>query len=571
VTDQREFPREYLADDFDAADIEQIAAGYRELAGREVPDVSSLERWCVDWSELQAAVYEEIVRLRIASTRNTEDTEIKDRYTDWMSNVYPKVKEREFALWKKLAGHPSAEELPSDEFAVFLRSVRNAVEMYREENTPLEKEAEFLAREYDEVRGAMTVEFDGEERTFPQLHKYMEEQDREKREGAWIGMRERCAEDEGRLTRVFEKLLDLRGRMASNADFDDYRAYRFQQLQRFDYTPEDCIEFHRSIEEVAVPIVTRLFEGQAEKLGLERLRPWDTEVDPDGLDPLRPFRTTEEFVEGVRKCFVEVDPSFGEHFAMMARRDLLDLESRKAKAPGGYNSNLMEQRLPFIFMNAVGTHGDLNVLFHEGGHAFHLLEHRNQRLLSNRTSPMEFAEVASMSMELLASRHMTGVFYDEAETRRARIAHMRRVFNLFPAAATIDAFQHWLYTHPGHAAEERTAEWLRLHRRFHPQLDWEGLERYRELSWQFVGHLYFSAFYYVEYAIAQLGAIQVWRNYLRDPKETVAALRRAFSLGFSRTLPELFETAGIRFDFSIETVRELLGFAEEEYRKLLDS
>jgi len=569
MTEDAEFGRKYLDSGFDPSDIAQVRRAFEELEARPLEDIEALERWCCDCSELMAATGEEGMRRYVDSTCHTGDPEVRARYLAWVEELEPEIKERGFALDRRLAGHPQADELPEEEFAVFLRSVRNWVELYRGENIPLETEEAVLSRDYDELVGARTVVLEGEELTVPRAYRYLERQDRGMRERAWRAVNERAFQDREKVEEIFEGLLGLRQQIARNAGFEEYRAYRFREMDRFDYTPEDCERLHRSIEEVAVPVQIRLAERRARKLGLECLRPWDYAVDPEGRQPLSPFETVDELLRGARATFAAVAPEFGAHFDRMLDAGLLDLESRKGKAAGAYKASMWERRLPFIFLNAAGTHTDVTTLFHEGGHAFHDLEYRHQRLMPNRNAPSEFAEVASMSMELLASTHLERSFYDEAGARRARTEHLENILTSFSWTAVIDAFQHWVYLHPGHGREERTGRWMELLERFQPDADWQGLEHLREVSWQKVGHLFDVPFYMLEYAIAQLGALQVWRNYLEDPAEAVARLRDALSLGYTRPLPQLYEAAGIRFDFSAQTLGELLAFAEERYEELL--
>jgi len=564
-----DYPREYLSPSFDPTNLDQVREAYATLAARPLPDAEALERWCRDWSELSAAVYEEWGQRHIDTTLRTSDEGVKARFVEWQQTMVPQIKELDFTLSKRLAGHTEADALPREEFAIFLRSVRNHVDLFREENIPLEKEESLLVRDYDEVTGGWTVTFEGEERTIPAMTRFLEDQDRDRREAAWRAIGGPTLQDRDRLDGIFDRMLALRSRAARNAGFEEYRTYRFRQLERFDYTPADCEEFHRSIEEIAVPVRDAFHRRRRETLDLEALRPWDLSVDPEGLPPLSPFQTVGELIEGARAVFAAVDPRFGRQFDILVETGRLDLETRKGKAPGGYQANLQERRLPFIFMNACGTHHDVITLLHEGGHAFHSLAHRDQSLMWNRGAPSEFSEVASMSMELIACGRLEAGFYTDEDACRARARLLRERIMAFPRFAMVDAFQHWIYTHPGHTASERAEAWMACEDRFEGEVDWSGLEDRRTGRWQQVLHIFHSPFYFLDYAIANLGALQVWRNYLEDPGEAIGSLLHAFSLGDTRPLPGLFEAAGARFDFSAETLRELLDFAGARYEELL--
>jgi oligoendopeptidase F len=362
-------------------------------------------------------------------------------------------------------------------------------------------------------------------------------------------------------------MLPLRERIAANAGFPNYRDYMFRRKERFDYGPKECEAFHESAEKAVKPLVALLQEGRRKRLGLAALRPWDMAVDPDGLPPLKPFGNADELVAGCERILGKVDPEFGKNLGTMRSWGLLDLDSRKGKAPGGYQSTLGEVRLPFIFMNSVGLDSDLRTLLHEGGHAMHSFAARTLPA-PYRHAPMEFCEVASMAMELLGSPHLSEFYPDPKEASRSRARHLENVVALLPWIATVDAFQHWIYLNPGHAREERTGTWVRLRDRFGGIEDWEGLEDARATLWHKQLHIFEVPFYYIEYGIAQLGALQVWRNFRKDPKEGVRLYKQGLAVGGSRTLPEIFKAAGIRFDFSPAMIEPLMAEVREELEKL---
>jgi oligoendopeptidase F len=409
----------------------------------------------------------------------------------------------------------------------------------------------------------MMVEFDGEEKTMPQMGVYQQKQDREVREAAWRGVAERRLQDRDNIDSIFDKMVTNRHQTAKNAGFDEYRGYMFDVKHRFDYTPEDCIAFHDAIEQTCVPIVRKLAEERRSALGVETLRPWDLAVDPFGHAPLTPFKDADDLIEKTSNLFHKMDGELGEMFDSM--RDggySLDLDSRKGKAPGGYQASRDRQRKPFIFMNAASLPRDLDTMVHEAGHAFHYMLCRQDDLVWYRGAPLEFAEVASMSMESIAYPFLDE-FYSPKETKRAIRKHLEGVVATLAWVAIVDAFQHWIYLHPNHTRQERTTCWLDLGKRFGAGVDWSGLEAEQEAEWHRQLHPFEVPFYYIEYGIAQLGALQMWLEYCKDPKGAIAAYKKGLTLGASKPLPELFETAGLRFDFSAEMVGVLMQSVEE--------
>jgi oligoendopeptidase F len=502
-------------------------------------------------------------------TCQTDDPAREAAHLEWVREVEPRLKPIQNALRERYLESPHRAGLPSDRFEVYDRAQRNRRELYREANIPRETRLAELEQQYQKVIGAQTVSFRGQEYTPAQMAPFYEETDRETRREAWERVVRRRLEDRDALDGLFDQMLELRAAVAREAGFASYTDYAYRLRERFDYGVEQAEAFQAAIRDVVVPLAVDLQERRRQALGVETLRPWDLAVDVRGRPPLRPFQGADQLAEGTRQIFDAVDPELGAQFGFMQTRGLLDLANRKGKAPGGYQTTLEDDRLPFIFMNAVGIDGDLRTLLHEGGHAFHTLACRAEPLAAYREAPIEFCEVASMSMELLGARRLE-MFYAPADADRSYRQLLEGIVQFFPWMATVDAFQHWLYAHPDHDRAERRAAWSALVDRYGGIVDWSGFEDAREHSWHRQLHIFLYPFYYIEYGIAQLGALQVWRNARRDRAEAVAAYRRGLALGGSRPLPALFEGAGIRFDFSEATLRPLIDAVCEELERLGD-
>ncbi|NJD60664.1 MAG: M3 family oligoendopeptidase [Anaerolineales bacterium] len=542
-----------------------------DLSKRQLTQ-ANVDEWVMDWSDINRVVSEIFARLWVATTRDTSNPEFKMRFNTFLDET----------LTPSLVANQAYKEmllksgLKPKGFKIPLLNMQVEAEIYRDENLPLLTEEKKLVNEYDEIIGAQTVEWEGQEVTTTQLMPVYLSPDRSRREKAWRLSMERRQADRQRLNDLWVTMLDLRGKIARNAGFDDYRAYRWKDLHRFDYTPDDCTTFHNAIEAVAVPASQRIYEKRRGRLGLSSLRPWDLDVDPFNREALKPYETIEELVDRVSVIFHRVDDELGKYFDIMRTNELLDLENRKGKAPGAYCSDYDMVMLPFIFENAVGLHGDVATLIHEGGHAFHVFEEAHLPYYHQLSVGMEFAEVASTSMELLASPYLLaseGGFYTEKDAARARIEHLEEMVTFLPYMAVVDAFQHWAYTHEQAAANPDNCdqEWARLWGRFMIGIDWRGLDEIMVTGWLRKQHIFEVPFYYIEYGLASMGALQVWRNALTDQKQAVAAYRRALRLGGTVPIPELYLTAGAHFAFDAETLGEVIGLAEakiEEFERV---
>jgi oligoendopeptidase F len=543
---------------------------YQELEARPLSD-ETIEEWLRDWSRLAETADEQYWRRYIATTVNTADQAVEAAYNKYIEEIQPSVKTAEQKLKDKLL----ATGLSPKGFETALRMMRAEAEIFKEENLPLQAEEQKLLTEYFKLTGSLSVMWEGEERTLTQMFPLLYEPDQSVRQRAWEAVQAQLLEKRQDINKLWEKFLPLRLKIAENADMPDYRAYIWKQRFRFDYSPEDCKAFHAAIEQVFVPAAKRVYERRTERLGIETLRPWDLSVDPQGGAPIKPYESMDEFKTRLHAVFEQVDPAFGNYFQIMMDEDLLDLESRKNKAPGGYSLGLHVAHRPFVFLNHTNTPWDVQNMLHEGGHAFHEFERAHAHFYQRGEYylPAEFAEVASMGMELLASPYKTkerGGFYTDGEQARTMIEFLEGIITFLPYMALVDAFQHWIYENPSVSADASNCEekWAELWDRFMVGIDYSGLEDAKKTYWHRQGHIFGSPFYYIEYGLAQIGAVQVWANARRDQKKAVADYRRALSLGATVPLPELFAAAGARFAFDAETLKVAVDLVEEVIQEM---
>ncbi len=565
-TDRR-YPRQFVPIGADMGDWQQIEPLFDALDDEPIAAPSDMERWLLHQSELMACLNEEQNRRYVQMTCQTDDAAREQAYLHFIEHIAPQCKPRWHRLNERYTAASARAELPAARYEVLDRSTQAAVELFREENVPLQTEDARLDQHHQKITGAMTVQHEGKEQTLQQMARYLEQPDRDVRRQAWELIAQRRMQDRPELDNVYDQMIEIRTRMARNAALDTFRDYQWRAYERFDYTPDDTFAFHDAVEQLIVPVKRELQQHRARQLGLDRLRPWDLAVDVQNRAPLRPFATTAELCNKCSSVFHQLDGQLGAQFDEMVSAGWLDLESRKGKAPGGYQTTYDEQRHPFIFMNAVGLHRDVETLLHEGGHAFHSVACTDEPLVQYRHCGMEMAEVASMGMELLAYDHLD-VFYQGEELTRARREQLEGIVNGFAWIATIDAFQQWIYTNPTHTREQRTGFWLLLQDRFGGIEDWSGYEQQRASLWQRQLHLYSVPLYYIEYGIAQVGALQLWHNARKDKPAALARYRQALALGGSRPLPELWAAAGLNFDFSAGTLRPLIDMVRSDLNKL---
>lgn len=542
---------------------------FDDLLARPLNNADDLRQWLLDRSELESYLSEDFAWRYIRMTCDTANEELVNNLNFFIAEIQPPMTAYSNDLDLKAVNSPFLSELTDEGYDIMVRGMKKAIEIFREENIPLQTELQTEERKYGAIVGAMTVTIDGQEMTLPAASDRLQSTDRAVREEAWRKIWERRYQDHEELDQLFDRLRALRHQIAVNAGFANFRDYSFASLGRFDYTSQDCFNFHESVAEAVVPLLNDLAAERKNKLAVDPLRPWDAKVDVEGRAPLKPFATGDELLEKAITCFDRLDKELGDDLRIMRAMGHLDLESRKGKAPGGYNYPLEEIGVPFIFMNATSSLRDLVTMVHEGGHAVHSFLTRDLPLKAFRNPPMEVAELASMSMELLSMDHWDVFFENPDELRRAKLQHLESIIETLPWVATIDKFQHWIYEHPEHTDAERRENWLRIYNQFADTVtNWDGFAFYQEYIWQRQLHLYEVPFYYIEYGIAQLGAIGVWRNYRRDPKAGLAGYKKALSLGYKAPIREIYAAANVPFDFSRENIQELMTFVGEEIKKL---
>ena len=567
--DIKKIPRHFFPEDFALTNWAGLEPYFKNLDEREINSLANLEQWLKDASELEAIISEDACWRQIKMTCDTENKVLEESFIFFMMEIQPLIQPYSDKLNKKLVDCPFTKDLDQQKYFTYLRNVKKNIELFREANITLLAELSVMQQQFGVISGKMTVEVNGQEYTLQQAAKFLEDPDQALREVVYRKINDRRLEDKKELNDLFSSLLHKRQQVASNTGFENYRDYRFVELGRFDYSKEDCYQFHEAVKLHVMPLVNQIYENKKKKLGLETLRPWDVEAEPAGIKPLRPFTNGEELTQKTIACFDEMKVFFGDCLRKMKALGHLDLESRKGKAPGGYNCPLAESGAPFIFMNAAGQLDDVTTMVHEGGHAIHSFLAHELELSGFKEYPMEIAEVASMSMELFSMNHWHVFFNNKEELSRAKEQQLERVITLFPWVATIDKFQHWIYENPNNTEEERNVNWLRILEEFtSPVIDFGGLEEYRKFAWQRQLHLYEVPFYYIEYGIAQLGAIGLWQQYQQNPETAINNYITALQLGGTKTLPELFRAAGLQFNLSPGHINQLMQFVKLEMNSL---
>jgi oligoendopeptidase F len=561
--------RKFLPKDFTITTWEALEPYFVLLLNKEINSSADLEQWLKNSSELEAVISEDACWRQVRMTCDTENKQLEEAFNYFYMEIAPKMQPYADKLNRKLIDCPLTKELDHDKYFTYLRSIKKSIELFREENIPINAELSVMQQQFGQIAGKMTVEVEGKEYTLQQAAKFLENSNRQLREEVYLKIQNRRYADRDALNDLFNKLVEKRHQIALNAGFANYRDYKFKELGRFDYTPQDCFNFHEAVKQHVVPLVKMIYEEQRKSIGVDVLRPWDMEAEPAGIEPLQPFSNGKELLEKSIGCFHQLNPFFADCLKKMNELKRFDLDSRKGKAPGGYNMPLAETGAPFIFMNAAGTLDDVTTMVHEGGHAVHSFLTHNLELTGFKEYGAEIAEVASMAMELFSMEHWHIFFADADELRRAKFKQLERVLTILPWIARIDAFQHWIYENPKHTVEERAAHWVKLAEEFSTgMIDTTGLEHFRPNEWQRQLHLYEVPFYYIEYGIAQLGAIGLWMQFKQNQQQALNNYMSALSLGGTKTLPELYAAAGLKFDFSPEYIKTLMEFVRREMEQL---
>ena len=569
TADIQKLAHNYLPKDFVLTNWECLEPYFKELSERPINDKHGLEKWLQDLSELEAFISEDACWRQIKMTCDTTDKSLEEAFNFFCMEIQPKMQPYADALNKKLMACSFTKELDQSAYYTYLRSVQKSIDLFRTENISIQAELSVLQQQYGTIAGKMTINHEGQEYTLQQAAQFLESEDRSIRESVYRKIQDRRLEDKAAMHDLFSELIQKRNQVAINAGFENYRDYKFVELGRFDYAKEDCFQFHEAVKLHVLPLIDKIYARKKQKLGLDSLKPWDTEAEPAGTKPLRPFTDGKDLYEKSVACFEQLHPFFADCLRKMNSLKHFDLESRKGKAPGGYNCPLAESGAPFIFMNAAGQMSDVTTMVHEGGHAVHSFLSHNLSLSAFKEYPMEIAEVASMSMELFSMNHWQSFFDNEADLNRAKEHQLERTITIFPWIAIIDKFQHWVYEHPTHTIEERTDTWTSILKEFSTNsIDYTGLDAYREIGWQRQLHLFEVPFYYIEYGIAQLGAIGMWMQYQKNPQQALDNYMDALAMGGTKTLPELYKTAGIEFNFSPSYVKTLMDFTNTQLEKL---
>lgn len=562
-------PRKYFPEDVNINEWEKVEAVLNEALEAKIESSEELLQLMEKYDEYSTIIGQKMAQMYINMTCYADNEEYRKEFNDYYSNIIAKIQPYGFKISKKFYESPHMAELDDKEYGHMKQIIANGIELFREKNVPLSTKEVELKNRYGEIVGALTVEYEGEEYTLAQLSKYLLESDRNVREKVWRLRLDRIQKEQEKLDKLYDELLELRVQQAKNADFENYRDYKHQAMGRFSYTPEDLYQFHNAVEKVVIPFLREQTEKRRKKLGVESVRPWDTAVDLDGII-LKPFENVDELVQKGIKVLHSVDPEFGINLTKMYNTGLLDLENRKGKAPGGYNYPLRELGSSFIFMNAVGLHGDMTTLLHEAGHAMHAAATKDIKISEYKGYPSEIAELASMAMEFLTMDYWNEYYPNAVDYKKGRKDQLFGALSFLPWCMVVDAFQHWIYTNPNHTAKERSDYFVQLSERFNTGVNWEGLEAARRASWMFQLHIFEVPFYYIEYGMAQLGALSVYKNYREKGHKAIDDYKNFLALGYSKPVNELYEAAGIEFSFTEEHLQSLVDFVRQELEELED-
>lgn len=562
-------PQYFIHNDFDPSRYDDFVPYFETLQTATFSNVEEFIEWIDKLQEFQRVASSEMAWSYINKSRDTSNQEYRKRYELFVNDIIPKLSPQWMALNKKLLESEFIDDLKGTYYERYCTLVKNSFDLFTEKNIPLQVQVSKKTDEFSRIVASRNIVYDGKEQTIPQLSLYLKSEDRAVREEVWKLITSQSVKEYNQLDEIFTELVSLRHQIAVNAGEENFRDFQFKSFDRFEYTPEDCFVFHKAIEEYVLPLENEIVKNRKEILGVDELRPWDLSVDIYGSHSLKPFSSTEELVDGCIRIFNRLHPGLGEYLAIMKEVGHLDLESRKSKEMGGYNSPLYDRHIPFIFMNAVGLQRDVVTLLHEVGHAIHTFVTKDQSIVAYKSFPKEVAEFASMSMELLTMDYWDEFYTNEEDLLQAKRQQLERVIELLPRIAKVDAFQHWVYENPNHTSEERKQCWLDLSERFGNGnlISREGLDEYQHTGWQFQ-HIFRSPFYYIDYGIAQIGAVQMWANYKKNPQGTIQSYLEALKLGGSKNMREVYEAAGIQFNLTPQFLKELMEFVSSELQAL---
>ncbi|HDR7986920.1 M3 family oligoendopeptidase [Bacillus cereus] len=553
----------------DISNVLQLEKTLSTLLNKMISSKLDLENWLKEQSKVIWEIEEQLRSHYIAFQCNTDDEGIKDTFEHDQQFVKPLLKRYQNLLDNKYLESPFRMELDSNVYGLLDTKIKNAQKLFCEENIELEIQEDKLVTEYFEITGGLSAIWDGEEKTITELQSYLQDSNRDIRKKAKTIISEQFLSVEKELQNILNQLIEIRHQKAKNVQLENYRDYMFKKYERFDYSAIDCYELAESIRKYVVPLKDKIMLEKKEKLQVDTLRPWDVSAVTPDQKVLKPIANENDLIERSTHIFNKLDVEFSALLNRMYKHNCLDLTSRKGKAAGGFCEYLPASQLSYIFMNLNYTQDDIITFIHEMGHSIHNELIKPLKLRQYIEIPAETAELASMTMELFSLNYWDTFYTDKKDLKQAKINFFKDVISYLPIMLIVDQFQHWLYENPIHTSEERNEKYLQLQKHYQSSvIHIDGYENWIATSWLPVLHIFEVPFYYIEYAIAQLGALQMYKQYKEDPKQTLENYKKALSLGSSQSIKEVYDAAGIRFDFSGETIKELMLFVEKELELL---
>ncbi|HDR8111887.1 TPA: M3 family oligoendopeptidase [Bacillus cereus] len=553
----------------DISNVLQLEKTLSTLLNKMISSKLDLENWLKEQSKVIWDIEEQLRSHYIAFQCNTDNKEIKDTFEYDQQFVRPLLKRYQNSFDNKYLESPFRMELDPKTYSLLDKKIKNAQTLFCEKNIDLEVNEDKLVTEYFEITGGLTVVWDGEEKTITELQSYLQDPNRDIRRKARTLISEKFLSVEDKLQNILNELIVIRHEKAKNIQLDNYRDYMFKKYERFDYTAKDCYELAESIRKYVVPLKDKILLEKKDKLQVDTLRPWDVSAVTPDQKVLKPIANENDLIEKSTHIFNKLDVEFSALLNRMYKHNCLDLTSRKGKAAGGFCEYLPASQLSYIFMNLNYTQDDIVTFIHEMGHSIHNELIKPLKLRQYIEIPAETAELASMTMELFSLNYWDTFYTDKKDLKQAKINFFKDVISYLPIMLIVDQFQHWLYENPSHTSEERNEKYLQLQKHYQSSvIHIDGYENWIATSWLPVLHIFEVPFYYIEYAIAQLGALQMYKQYKEEPKQALENYKKALSLGSSQSIKEVYDAAGIRFDFSGETIKELMLFVEKELELL---